>query len=119
MAGDWRIERYETAGGGTPVDRALRGLPDNAKKAMAKGLERLAAEGTSLGMPFAKVVSGFEPLRSLRIRAGRDHWRILFFKPEGRRLVLLHVCHRPDCTVAVFRVATERMQDWLRRESDR
>jgi phage-related protein len=90
----WRVERYTDPEGRIPVDRFLRDVRKAGPAHLAK-VERqvrlLEELGLGLGREhIARLRTRQVACWELRATFQRNAYRITFYNPEGRTLVLLH-----------------------------
>src|SRR5512135_1665393 len=58
--------------------REIESLAGREREAIKNALKKLQALGPQLGYPRSSAIRGSEDLRELRIRAGRNQWRVLY-----------------------------------------
>ena len=82
---------------------------------VARTLDLLEEFGTSLGMPYARHLE--KQLWELRIRQGRNRYRIIYFLSTGETFVLLHAFTKKTSAVSRqdIEVAERRMHEYLSR----
>jgi len=84
----WSIEYYQSETGKSPVEDFIDSLDTAVKARMARTLDFLEEFGVELGMPYAKHLE--KQLWELRVRQGRNRYRIIYFLATGQTFVLLH-----------------------------
>ena len=110
---------YQDPRGGEPVSEWLQALGKSAgKKAQAKvvrAIDLLKTEGLALAREYLHKIPG--DLWELRATFQRNPYRVLFYNPSARTLVLLHAFHKKTDAIAKGDLdrATSRMQDDRRR----
>jgi phage-related protein len=116
---EWQVVHYRDHSGKDPIDGFLRDLRKGAgPKAPAKILRQinlLADLGFSAPDDLVRKAPG--DLWELRATFQRNPYRILFYNPMGRTLVLLHVFHKKEQNIpesdilkAVRRMVDDREQ---------
>lgn len=92
----WRVESYRAPNGEEPVYAFLRKLRRGAGPKAGRRIERqidlLGDLGLSAGTELVHKVRG--DLWELRATWNRNPYRVLFYNPSGRILVLLHAFHK-------------------------
>jgi phage-related protein len=78
-------------------------------------LDLLEEFGIDLGMPYAKYLE--KQLWELRIRLGRNRYRIIYFLVTGKTFILLHGLAKKTDGVprADLEIANKRRDDYLSR----
>jgi phage-related protein len=84
----WNIKYYQSITGQTPVEDYIESLDVKSKARLARTLNLLEEFGISLGMPYARYLE--KQLWELRVRYGRNRYRIIYFLADERAFVLLH-----------------------------
>ena len=84
----WNIEYYQSEAGRSPVKEFIDSLDVKSKAKVARTLDLLEEFGIDLGMPYAKQLE--KQLWELRVRHGRNRYRIIYFLTTGKTVVLLH-----------------------------
>src|SRR3990172_12564895 len=82
------MEYYKWGVGRSPVEEFIDSLDDKSRASIARTLDLLEEFGINLGMPYAKHLE--KQLWELRIRHGRNRYRIIYFLHSGQTFVLLH-----------------------------
>jgi phage-related protein len=82
---------------------------------IARTLDLLEEFGIELGMPYARYLE--KQLWDLRIRVGRNRYRIIYFLPSGKTFILLHGFSKKTDAVsrADIEIAKNRQEDYLSR----
>ncbi len=111
----WNIEFYESASGKYPVDEFINSLEVKPQVRIAKTLDLLEEFGIELGMPYTKYLE--KQLWELRIRLGRNRYRIIYFLHTERSFILLHGFSKKTDAVsrADIEIAKNRRDDYLSR----
>jgi len=84
----WNIEYYQSETGRFPVVEFIESLDAKSGAKVARTLDLLEEFGINLGMPYARYLE--KQLWELRIRHGRNRYRIIYFLATGETFVLLH-----------------------------
>lgn len=84
----WNIEYYQSGVGKVPVAEFIDSLDAKSRAGIARTLDLLEEFGADLGMPYARHLE--KQLWELRIRHGRNRYRIIYFLATGETFVLLH-----------------------------
>ncbi|MBI4284693.1 MAG: type II toxin-antitoxin system RelE/ParE family toxin [Chloroflexi bacterium] len=111
----WSIEYYQSGTGKSPVTEFIESLDAKSRAKVARTLDLLEEFGVSLGMPYARHLE--KQLWELRVRHGRNRYRIIYFLHIGRTFVLLHGLTKKAGTVprADMDMAKSRRDDYLAR----
>ena len=109
----WTIEYYQPETGRFPVVEFINSLDAKSRAKIAKTLDLLEEFGIDLGMPFARHLE--KQLWELRIRHGRNRYRIIYFLATGRAFVLLHGFTKKSGPVPKrdMEIAGKRRDDYL------
>ncbi len=84
----WKLEYFRSSSGKCPVEEFIDSLDARSRAKVARTLDLLEEFGTGLGMPYAKPLEN--GLWELRIREGRNRYRVIYFLAAGSTFVLLH-----------------------------
>jgi phage-related protein len=84
----WSIDYYQSGNGKYPVEEFIASLEAKSKARIARTLDLLEEFGIELEMPYARYLE--KQLWELRIRLGRNRYRIIYFLSTGKTFVLLH-----------------------------
>lgn len=84
----WNIEYYQSEAGRVPVAEFIGSLDAKSRARVARTLDLLEEFGTDLGMPYVRHLE--KQLWELRIRHGRNRYRIIYFLAATETFVLLH-----------------------------
>ncbi len=84
----WSIEYFRSSSGNCPVEEFIDSLDGRSRAKVARTLDLLEEFGVGLGMPYAKPLEN--RLWELRVREGRNRYRVIYFLATGRTFVLLH-----------------------------
>ena len=84
----WHIDYYESGTGRSPVEEFIGSLDAKSKARIARTLDLLEEFGINLGMPYAKYLE--KQLWELRVRHGRNRYRIIYFFYTEKTFILLH-----------------------------
>jgi phage-related protein len=111
----WTIEYYQTGNGKYPVEEFTDSLEKKSQARIARTLDLLEEFGIDLGMPYTKYLE--KHLWELRIRLGRNRYRIIYFLATGKTFILLHGFSKKTDVVprADLEIATNRRDDYLSR----
>lgn len=111
----WTIEYYELKSGRCPVEEFIDSLDAKSRAAVARTLDLLEKFGIALRMSFARHLE--KQLWELRIRHGRNRYRIIYFLASGRTFILLHGFTKKTGPVprADMEIAEHRRDDYLSR----
>jgi len=114
----WNIEYYEQAPGKRPVEEFIDSLDAKSQARIARTLDLLEDFGVNLGMPYAKHLE--KQLWELRVRHGRNRYRIIYFLHIGQTFVLLHGFAKKTGPVprADMELAENRRADYLSRRRE-
>jgi phage-related protein len=109
----WHIEYYESKSGRSPVEEFINSLDANSRARTARTLDLLEEFGINLGMPYARHLE--KQLWELRVRHGRNRYRIIYFLDTGQTFILLHGFTKKTGPVprAVMETAESRRDDYL------
>jgi len=111
----WNIEYYQSEAGRSPVKEFIDSLDAKSRTRVAKTLDLLEEFGIDLGMPFARHLE--KQLWELRVRHGRNRYRIIYFLATGQTFVLLHGLIKKTGPVprSDMGIAEQRRDDYLSR----
>jgi phage-related protein len=111
----WSIEYYQTENGKYPVEEFIESLEVKSQARIARTLDLLEEFGIELGMPYAKYLE--KQLWELRIRFGRNRYRIIYFLPTGKTFILLHGFSKKTDVISRsdLEIANNRRDDYLSR----
>ena len=111
----WNIEYYQSETGKVPVGEFIDSLDAKSRARIARTLDLLEEFGTDLGMPYARHLE--KQLWELRIRHGRNRYRIIYFLATGQNFVLLHGFTKKTGPVprSDIEIAQRRRDDYLSR----
>lgn len=111
----WTIEYYESESGRCPVEEFIDSLDAKSRAGVARTLDLLEEFGIDLGTPYAKHLE--KQLRELRIRHGRNRYRIIYFLATGQTFILLHGFTKKTGPVPRANIETSerRRDDYLSR----
>lgn len=109
----WNIEYYQLETGRFPVAEFIDTLDAKSRASVARTLDLLEQFGINLGMPYAKYIE--KQVWELRIRHGRNRYRIIYFLAAGRTFVLLHGFTKKSGSVprGDMEIAENRRDDYL------
>jgi len=115
----WKIEYYQSRSGKYPVEAFINSLEVKSRARIARTLDLLEEFGIELGMPYVRFLE--KQLWELRIRLGRNRYRIIYFLPNGRTFILLHAFSKKTDAVsrADIEIAKSRQDDYLSRSRKR
>jgi phage-related protein len=115
----WNIKFYESASGKYPVEEFMDSLEVKSQAMIAKTLDLLEEFGIELGMPYTKYLE--KQLWELRIRVGRNRYRIIYFLHTERTFILLYGFSKKTDAVsrADIEIAKNRRDDYLFRRMDK
>ncbi len=111
----WNVEYYQTEKGRFSVADFIDSLDAKSRAKVARTLDLLEEFGAELGMPYARRLE--KQLWELRIRYGRNRYRIIYFLATGRTFVLLHGLTKKSGVIpkSDMEIAKNRMDDYLSR----
>lgn len=111
----WNIEFYESSSGKYPVEEFINSLEVKSQARIARTLDLLEEFGIELGMPYTRYLE--KQLRELRIRVGRNRYRIIYFLHTEKTFILLHGFSKKTDAVsrADIEIAKNRRDDYLSR----
>jgi phage-related protein len=114
----WHIEYYESAAGRSPVEEFVDSLDAKSRARVARTLDLLEEFGVSLGMPYARHLE--KQLWELRVRHGRNRYRIIYFLYTAQTIVLLHGLTKKTGPVprTDLRIAESRRGEYLSRRQN-
>ncbi len=119
MSLPWELRLFTTAGGKQTVAEEIRaeGLSTDVRGRLEARVKLLREFGPALGMPHVRSLSGWSPLRELRINGNRTIYRLIFFNPTGRQLVGLRFFGKQSQKTpkAELQAGWQRMKDWSAR----
>ena len=109
----WNIEYYQSGASISPVEEFVDSLDAKSRARIARTLDLLEEFGISLGMPYARHFE--KQLWELRIRHGRNWYRIIYFLYTGQTFILLHGFTKKTGPVprADMETAESRRYDYL------
>jgi len=84
----WGIEYYESESGKRPIEEFIDSLDTKSRARVARTIDLLEKFGIELGLPYAKYLE--KQLWELRVRHGRNRYRIIYFLAADKTFVLLH-----------------------------
>jgi phage-related protein len=109
----WTIEYYQSGNGKYPVEEFIDSLEKKSQARIARTLDLLEEFGIDLGMPYARYLE--KQLWELRVRLGRNRYRLIYFLPAGKTFIMLHgfskktdVAPRSD-----LEIANNRREEYL------
>ena len=111
----WTIEYYQSGNGKYPVEEFIDSLEKKSQARIARTLDLLEEFGIGLGMPYARYLE--KQLWELRVRLGRNRYRIIYFLPTGKTFIMLHgFSKKTDAAPrADLEIANNRREDYLSR----
>jgi phage-related protein len=111
----WTIEYYQSVNGKHPVEEFIDSLEKKSQARIARTIDLLGEFGIDLGMPYARYLE--KQLWELRVRLGRNRYRIIYFLPVGTTFILLHGFSKKTDVVpkADLETAKNRRDDYLSR----
>ena len=111
----WNIEYYKSGAGRSPVEEFIDSLDAKSRASIARTLDLLEEFGIKLGMPYARHLE--KQLWELRIRHGRNRYRIIYFLYTGQTFILLHGFTKKTGPLprADMKIAESRRDDYLSR----
>ena len=111
----WNIEFYQSGNEKYPVEDFINSLEVKSQARIAKTLDLLEEFGIELGMPYTKYLE--KQLWELRIRVGRNRYRIIYFLHTEKTFILLHGFSKKTDAVssADIEIAKNRRDDYLSR----
>ena len=111
----WSIEYYKSRNGKYPVVEFIDSLEAKSRARIARTLDLLEEFGIELGMPYSRYLE--KQLSELRVRHGRNHYRIIYFLFTGKTFILLHGFSKKTDAVprADLQMAQNRRDDYLSR----
>ena len=109
----WSIDYYQSSNGKYPVREFIDSLEAKSQARIARTLDLLEEFGIKLGMPYARYLE--KQLWELRVRLGRNRYRIIYFLPAGKTFILLHGFSKKTDAVsrADLELAQNRRDDYL------
>ena len=111
----WSIEYYQSGNGKYPVEEFIDSLEAKSQARIARTLDLLEEFGIELGMPYAKYLE--KQFWEVRVRIGRNRYRIIYFLYTGKTFILLHGFSKKTDVVprADINIAESRRDDYLSR----
>jgi phage-related protein len=111
----WNIEYYESTSGKRPVEEFIDTLDAKSRARIARTFDLLEEFGINLGMPYARHLE--KQLWELRIRHGRNRYRVIYFSYAEHTFILLHGLIKKTGPVprADMEIARKRRDDYLSR----
>lgn len=130
MEHTWRIERYKTAQGDSPVDEFILSLLPAEVGRLKARLDYLALDGVNAGTHIVRAVrggvrsQGRSKLWELRMPKSQNNPRFLFCLLHGQTILLLHGFAKtgnPDDRLPnkEVEIAVKRMNEFLERRGKR
>lgn len=112
----WNIKYYQSVAGNSPVQEYVDSLDAASRAKVARTFDLLEEFGIRLGMPYAKHLE--KQLWELRIRQGRNRYRIIYFLATGQTFILLHGLTKKTGPVprGDLEIAENRRDDYLSRK---
>lgn len=109
----WNIEYYEFASGKRPVEEFIDSLDAKSQARITRTLDLLEEFGINLGVPYARHLE--RQLWELRVRHGRNRYRIIYFLHTGQTFILLHGFAKKTGPVprGDMEIAEKRRDDYL------
>jgi phage-related protein len=93
-----KIRYYQTAGGRTPVEDFLLGLPEATRLEVADAL-LLLESGQTLAMPLSRNLAGIRTgLHELRFRDKAGQVRVIYYLKKGDAIYLVHAFRKKTQT---------------------
>jgi phage-related protein len=111
----WNIEYFQSRNGNYPVEEFIDSLEVKSQTRIARALDLLEEFGIKLGMPYARYLE--KQFWELRVRLGRNRYRIIYFLTGEKTFILLHGFSKKTDAVsrADIEIARNRMADYLSR----
>jgi phage-related protein len=111
----WQIEYYKSAANRSPVEEFIDSLDNKSQARIARTFDLLEEFGIDLNMPYAKYLE--KQLWELRVRHGKNRYRIIYFLYTGQIFILLHGFTKKTGVVprADMEIAKRRRDDYLSR----
>ena len=108
-------EYYQSGNGKYPVEEFIDSLEKKSQARIARTLDLLEEFGIDLGMPYARYLE--KQLWELRVRLGRNRYRIIYFLHTGKSFIMLHGFSKKTDIVprAEIEIAEKRCDDYLSR----
>ncbi len=105
----WSVEFYQDQNEQKPVRDFLLSLRPKPRGKVLQGIQILSEFGIDLPFPYSSQVDG--RLRELRVREGKNQYRILYYGDANRVFVLLHAFEKRSQRLPQreIRIAMERM----------
>ena len=105
----WPVEFYQNQNEQKPVRDFLLSLQPKPRGKVLQGIQILSEFGIDLPFPYSSQVEG--RLRELRVREGKNQYRILYYGDANRVFVLLHAFEKRSRKLPQreIRIAMERM----------
>ena len=105
----WSVEFYQDQNEQKPVRDFLLSLRPKPRGKVLQGIQILSEFGIDLPFPYSSQVEG--RLRELRVREGKNQYRILYYGDANRVFVLLHAFEKRSQRLPQreIRIAMERM----------
>ena len=105
----WPVEFYQNQNEQKPVREFLLSLRPKPRGKVLQGIQILSEFGIDLPFPYSSQVEG--RLRELRVREGKNQYRILYYGDANRVFVLLHAFEKRSQKLPQreIRIAMERM----------
>ncbi|OGO32592.1 MAG: hypothetical protein A2Z29_04300, partial [Chloroflexi bacterium RBG_16_56_11] len=99
----------------SPVEEFIDSLDAKSRARIARTLDLLEEFGVSLGMPYARHLE--KQFWELRVRHGKNRYRIIYFLYTEHTFVLLHGLNKKTGPVprADIKTAESRLDDYLSR----
>ncbi len=112
----WSIDYYQSETGRCQIEEFIDSLDTKSKARVARTLDLLEEFGTELGMPYARHLE--KQLWELRVRYGKNRYRIIYFLATGQVFVLLHGFNKKTGPVprSDIEIAERRRYDYLSRK---
>jgi len=94
-----KIRYYQTAGGRSPVEDFLFGLPEATRLEVADAIVLLES-GQALEMPLSRNLASIRPgLHELRFRDRAGQVRVVYYLKKGDAIYLVHAFRKKTQTI--------------------
>lgn len=113
----WKVKFYSKENGNTPVKDFLESLPKKEEAKTLRLLKIIEAEEIHVGYPNTSAITGYRPMREVRVRFGKNLVRIFYFLYIKNTFILLHGFKKKTGKLPVgeIEIAYKRMKDYLKR----
>lgn len=117
----WKIEFYESSCGDSPVRDWFLEQEPKVQAKFAQILDLLEEQGTLVGMPYVRPITGSEKLYEIRAEQKTNIYRVLYVAYTGQRFILLHGFQKKTQKTpkGEIKLAENHLKDFLDQEKQK